>query len=127
MPEYEKAIDTIEDVAKVASEDSHYILLKEETATHSMVINAKTTDGMYFIFKQHFQRTKQRMIEAQKDILQRVEDDPRNVVMSLKMNMLARRYLFARKSLHISEAMEPIYLAWALSKRSPLIRPFDLM
>ena len=34
--------------------------------------------------------------------------------------------MYARKPLHIgSEAMEPIYLAWALPKRSPLTEPFN--
>lgn len=68
------------------------------------------------------------MIDKQSELIPKAESSSQFVVIALKIFLTANRFLYARKPLHIgSESLASIYLGIALPKRSPLLKPFNLM
>lgn len=126
VPEYEPAIDTVADLIQAARTDSHRIQSLDQSSTLATILNARPADLANYAIQQQIHRLKMPMFTLQAQILPLIEANRRNIIISLSISARASRFVYARKPLHIgSEPMEPIYLAWALPKRSPLTEPFN--
>ena len=107
---------------------NYRLILKDGTYIYSDVLKAQSIakDGIYYVLKQHLLRNKSPTISLQSDIIRTVEQSKRNVVLSGRFNVVARRYLFSTKALHISsESLNSAYIAWAVQNGSPLRKPFN--
>src|SRR5699024_3790921 len=60
-PEYEPAIDTVQDIAHIATSDTHYLLTKDRTTLFASFINAQPSDGLLYQIGKHIQRNRQPM------------------------------------------------------------------
>lgn len=131
FPAYEAAIDSLEDIARVATSDSRYLLTKDRSSMYASFSNAKPEVGEENILYQigeHMRRHGKAMIEHQEELVARVEADRKNVLLGMRISITVNRFLSARKPLHISAgSVETTALSWALPKRSPLERPFNLV
>lgn len=128
VPEYEKPIDTIEDLVRIATHDTHQIIIKDQSSVHMTIMNATPENGVYYVLRKHLERSKRERLADISAGIPAVEADKRVVYLTVKMGTLARVQLFARKQLHISsEALGAIYLSWVVRKRSPLMVPFNAM
>lgn len=56
IPEYESAIDTIDDFLNAIKTDSHWILIKENTAITYAITNSQPDDLLFYPIKQHMFR-----------------------------------------------------------------------
>lgn len=127
IPEYNPAIDTVQDLVRAATYDTHYVTLKDMTFSHAMTMSAKPSDhSIFYILKQHIIRTNGKFMHDIKWFIRLLEGNPKLVIIGLKISSVSRRYLWASKDLHVSsEALATVYLSWALRKRSPLLQPFN--
>ena len=125
-PEYEPAIDTVQDISHIASSNTHYLLTKDQTTLYSSFMNAQPSDGVYYQIGEHIRRNKQQMVEKSDELVATVESDKRFVVIAMKINLMANRFLRATKPLHISgESLGPVHISLAMPKRSPLMDAFN--
>lgn len=93
-----------------------------------MIQNSSADNHLYHAIKVHMHTQKAAMVQSNNELIRRLEADKRLIVLTLKNAAQIRRYLYARKPLHIStETLGSIGLALALAKRSPLKRPLDRM
>lgn len=131
VPEYGRPIDTLVDLAHIASSDSHRILMKAHSGFQQRFqysSAAKDAPLIDRLIGEHINRTKTTMIRTQFELVKTAEEQERVVVLGGKLLLTSNRFLFARRPLHIgSEGLGMTYLAVPLAKGSPLLGPFNTM
>ncbi|KAJ6221788.1 hypothetical protein RDWZM_000333 [Blomia tropicalis] len=131
IPEYKKAIDTIDDLLTVIKDDTFKICVLPKSGINMMLLNAEPDAGVYYSIAQNFVRNRNNAIEMYskyKNDVRLIENEKNIAFVTLKTSSLISRYTYATKPIHIgSEPLSLNYLAWALPKGSPLKRPFNLI
>jgi len=147
IPIYDKPIDTIDDLVRVAKSDSHYLLLKGNSFYYTLFSKAKPRYTLFYTIRLHFERyilsevraifiviltitilrTKRKMIYNESEI-ELIESNPKNIVIATRTFLIANRQVYANKPLHIAkESIGFDLVGPMLPKKSPLKKPIDMM
>lgn len=126
VPRYERPIDTIENIAQIARSDSHFILVRRQSTYSRRFTHASPDAGLFYAIGQHIRRTRRELDASVENVIDIVENDPRNVVIRSRLTLVVQRLFYASKKLHIgSESLDSDLIAFMLPKGSPLRVPFD--
>lgn len=125
-PMHEAPIDTVADLLQAVATNSHYVTTQNHSAVLSKILGAPAEDPVYSSIAVQMRTQKTPMMGSFVASVPMLENNTRLIVITLQNQAFIRRYLYAKKALHIgSETLEPVGLAWILPKRSPLKAPFN--
>ncbi|KAI2797495.1 hypothetical protein BLOT_013052 [Blomia tropicalis] len=127
--EYDKAIDTIDDLLTVVEDDTFKICVLPKSAINMVLINAEPDARVYYTLAQNIVRNNAiELYPKYKNDVRLVENEKNIAFISSRTSILISRYIYATKPIHIgSEPLSLYHLAWALPKGSPLKEPFNLV
>lgn len=125
-PLHEPPLDTIADLLQAVATNSHFVVTQKHTAMLSRILSAPADDRVYSSIAKQMRTERTPMMDSFRQSVPMLEKSTRLLVITLQNQAFIRRYLYARRALHIgSETLEPVGLAWVLPKRSPLKEPFN--
>ena len=130
ITEYEHPIDSVEDLFIAATQDTHWIYIANRTFFNTLVNKATPQDGLIWQIKQHISRSGRPMLARLNQIIPIIEKNAKSVAIGIEATFHTIIALFASQpeQFHISsEPIESAYIAWPLSKKSPLKYPFNRM
>lgn len=126
---YEPPIDTIADLVRAATHDTHTILTLGQSAFTYAFYSATPENPTFYPIGRHMRRHGKAMIEDTVTGLNLMEHS-RQYILILPRPVLAysRFFYTGKKMLHIGEDnLLSQTVGWAFPKRSPLVGSFNLM
>ncbi len=125
-PMHKLPVDTVADLLQAVSTNSHYVVTQNNSAVLSRILQASADDRVYSSIARQMHQAGTPMMDSFRQSIPLLEKNSRLIVITLQIQAFIRRYLLARKALHIgTETLEPVGLAWILPKRSPIKKPFN--
>lgn len=129
VPEFELPVDTVEDIRLLASSDSKYLLVKENSSNWLNFIGAGRENRVYHTIGVHLNRTGVRFTTTLAETMSRLEEpSARYVILANRIVLRIYRHQYANRSLHIGRENLGIELTgYIFRKRSPLRPYFNAM
>ncbi|KAH9400361.1 hypothetical protein TYRP_001926 [Tyrophagus putrescentiae] len=125
-PMHEPPVDSVADLLQAVATHSHYVVTQNNSAILSRILQAPANDRVYSTIARQMRHAGTPMMDSFTQTVPLLERNSRLIVITLQNQAFIRRYLLARKALHIgTETLEPVGLAWILPKRSPMREPFN--
>lgn len=133
IPEYERPIDTLEDLLRVARDRTKSLIVRSNVAQWNEFLQASraNTSAQSKVFRTigtHLRESTVPMLTGTLDMIPRVEQNPKIVALGFRIGLEYRRQMYATMALHIGSGyVEQDMFGLALRKGSPLLKPFNVM
>ncbi|KAJ6222831.1 hypothetical protein RDWZM_001376, partial [Blomia tropicalis] len=126
VPEYDRAIDTLQDIERIAKKDHGYLLTAAHSSYLDSFLKATPEDGILYEIGQHMIRTNQVMHDTDIEATNSIEESRHTIMISNRLTLAINRRVYATKALHIgTDTLAMDYIAFIMAKKSHLTKPFN--
>ncbi|XP_075675907.1 ionotropic receptor 60e [Dermatophagoides pteronyssinus] len=128
IPEYERPMDTTNDILKALQDDYFKIICLKFSSYYDLFVDSPKDLTTLYMIGQHLKRSKENMTESTEEGIDIVQNDPngRYIYIDSKLTLSFLSKLIAKKPLHVGQGSFGVdFISVALAKHSPFGNVID--